>query len=678
MTRDLGWARDNAAATGAAFAALANRLASRAELAPLAERARRRSGELAQDKFTVMVVGEFKRGKSTLLNAMLGQNVLPAKTTPCTAIVTYIRHGTTPEVEVHFNDGRPLEHLSPADFAKRYELKVADTRLDSEAVREEVQDRFSTVDYAVFRAPSTLCADGVEFVDTPGLREHDARTRRVLENLATADAIIMVLDAQTGLNMDERDFIDLKLKPLGLHRHVFFVVNRWNLLLESLVDPSDEEAVRRMQEEHLQFIGERLLPFAALAGGDVAAKRIFKVNALGALRLRLKGQRGADLEATEVPAFERALAEFLVNDRHAARHEKDRAIVEGIEGEASALFKGLVARARAPLAGMEEERRRLDANLGQFRRIKVNIESLIQAQAAEAGRELAGSLEGYLKEELYGEGKLAAKVGELDLGDLEHITTQYRLLGDLWRSHEAKLSTRIASQLQHAVGQMITRCLTSWREAWLEPILRARTADLERLLKQEAGEYVRVMAEIRGGGGGRVPTEDEITAKIRQWIGEYSVSLPQATQGATVHLASLAASIGGEVILHSTSGLLLPKILLPGVGIAVSLVIAVLRHQQTRDKVRAAIVQALKDKERELLLDQQARMSEAVNAAFGKIAGPISSSIEGEIAVISASMTDLIARRHDASFSADAFALEIADFAAGVHADCEAVRRLAS
>ena len=129
--RDLGSAHENARATSGGFAALADRLATRPDLGPLAERARRRSAELAQNKFTVMVVGEFKRGKSTLLNAMLGAAVLPAKTTPCTAIVTYIRHGERPEVEVHFNDGRPPELLPPAEFARRYELKVSDTRIDT-------------------------------------------------------------------------------------------------------------------------------------------------------------------------------------------------------------------------------------------------------------------------------------------------------------------------------------------------------------------------------------------------------------------------------------------------------------------------------------------------------------------------------------------------------------------
>src|SRR5450432_2915292 len=48
--------------------------------------------------FRVLVVGEFKRGKSTLINALLGANLLPANVTPTTALLTLIKYG--PEVEI--------------------------------------------------------------------------------------------------------------------------------------------------------------------------------------------------------------------------------------------------------------------------------------------------------------------------------------------------------------------------------------------------------------------------------------------------------------------------------------------------------------------------------------------------------------------------------------------------
>jgi hypothetical protein len=62
-------------------------------------------GRLAAGRLRVAVVGEAKRGKSTLINALLGQPVLPAGVTPLTAVATMVRHGTQPRVEARYRDG---------------------------------------------------------------------------------------------------------------------------------------------------------------------------------------------------------------------------------------------------------------------------------------------------------------------------------------------------------------------------------------------------------------------------------------------------------------------------------------------------------------------------------------------------------------------------------------------
>ncbi|MCC3771121.1 dynamin family protein, partial [Streptomyces sp. UNOC14_S4] len=48
------------------------------------------------DAFRVMVVGDFKRGKSTFVNALLGAQVLPVKAVPATAVITEVKFGEPP------------------------------------------------------------------------------------------------------------------------------------------------------------------------------------------------------------------------------------------------------------------------------------------------------------------------------------------------------------------------------------------------------------------------------------------------------------------------------------------------------------------------------------------------------------------------------------------------------
>ena len=83
-------------------------------------------------RLRVLVAGEAKRGKSTLINALLGRDVLPSGVTPLTAVATTVRYGDDSRVEVVFRDGHEEKHPlgALADFVTekrnpRNERKVA-------------------------------------------------------------------------------------------------------------------------------------------------------------------------------------------------------------------------------------------------------------------------------------------------------------------------------------------------------------------------------------------------------------------------------------------------------------------------------------------------------------------------------------------------------------------------
>ena len=62
---------------------------------------------LLEGRFHLAVLGQVKRGKSTLINALLGEDVLPSSVVPLTVIPTFIRYGIQRQIRVRFNDGRP-------------------------------------------------------------------------------------------------------------------------------------------------------------------------------------------------------------------------------------------------------------------------------------------------------------------------------------------------------------------------------------------------------------------------------------------------------------------------------------------------------------------------------------------------------------------------------------------
>ena len=61
--------------------------------------------------FRLLVLGDMKRGKSTFLNALIGEKLLPSDVNPCTAVLTVLRYGLEKKVTVYFNDGKSPQQL---------------------------------------------------------------------------------------------------------------------------------------------------------------------------------------------------------------------------------------------------------------------------------------------------------------------------------------------------------------------------------------------------------------------------------------------------------------------------------------------------------------------------------------------------------------------------------------
>ena len=105
-------------------------------------------------RLRVLVAGEAKRGKSTLINALLGRALLPAGVTPLTAVATTVRYGDDPHAQVRFADGHEEKQPLPA---------LPDLVTERGNPRNQRHIAAVTV-----YADAPLLADGVELVDTPG------------------------------------------------------------------------------------------------------------------------------------------------------------------------------------------------------------------------------------------------------------------------------------------------------------------------------------------------------------------------------------------------------------------------------------------------------------------------------------------------------------------------------
>jgi len=329
----------------AAVPALAARPALRALLDAALDTARCR----------VLVLGNFKRGKSTLINALLGARLLPARMTPATAVLCTLRHAPALRITVSFIDGRPPMALSLPELEDYVCLPdpAASSMGDEEGAARRFRPEIAGVEIGL---PWPLLRDGVEVVDSPGLNESGDRGARTLAALDDADLIVYVLSATEALAADERDTLAERLWDRG-HRTILFAVNYIN----------------RIEEEELPPVRERLAdglaPFAAVG----ASPALYFLGARPALLAHLRGDADA-LAASGVPALHDALA-ALTGPRRAVPLRRARlralcAAVATVEDEGV----GAVVRAVAALARQEEDRRPLAARLAALERARAATE----------------------------------------------------------------------------------------------------------------------------------------------------------------------------------------------------------------------------------------------------------------------------------------------------------------
>jgi len=152
-----------------------SRLAQELGAEPVAEEASELAARVSEGRFYVACVGQFKRGKSTLLNALVGHAVVPTGFVPVTAVPTVVRFGDELHARVRMRDGSWQD--------------IAISALKEYVTEELNPENKRGVDGAEVFVPSPLLSSGMCFVDTPGLGSV------FTGNTATTQAFIPHIDA---------------------------------------------------------------------------------------------------------------------------------------------------------------------------------------------------------------------------------------------------------------------------------------------------------------------------------------------------------------------------------------------------------------------------------------------------------------------------------------------------
>jgi len=198
---------------------------------------------LMEDAYTVLVLGEVNRGKSTFINALIGRDILPTDVRVCTSRVFRVVHGASDAYRLRFEDGSTrtitLNDL-PRYGSQAFELDEVNRGLD-QAIR-----------WIEIETDVRFLPDGVVLLDTPGLGSMFASHAQIVQRLLPlSDAAIFVLDSDNPITRLELDVLE---QILTVTPSVFFIQTKF----DQHNDVTWKEQRRRNEAILKQQFGDRL------------------------------------------------------------------------------------------------------------------------------------------------------------------------------------------------------------------------------------------------------------------------------------------------------------------------------------------------------------------------------------------------------------------------------------
>lgn len=263
--------------------------------------------KLEERKFAVGILGEFKRGKSTVINSLLEKEIMPADILPTSATMNRVTYDMTPHVELLMRDGTVME--IGIDELPDYVTKLDERREAQAALVEE----------AIVYYPCKFCQNGVDIVDTPGLNDDERMSRITEEIIPKLDVVIMVLVHDSPFSSSEADFVLNKLMTSDLGRILFLVNKIDTLRRESDRVRAIENIKSRIQEKVLEST-KRIYGEGSQEYQDTKRKlgniKVFPFSALDALDGKLEGEPELIAKSGTIP-FEQELTRMLTEERGA-------------------------------------------------------------------------------------------------------------------------------------------------------------------------------------------------------------------------------------------------------------------------------------------------------------------------------------------------------------------------
>lgn len=418
---------------------------------------------LAEDRFNLVVVGQFSRGKTSLMNAILGVDRLPTSILPLTSVITAVSYGDRERVVIHWDWWSYTSEVPISELAQ-YVTQEGNPGNQRRVSRAEVQ------------LPVELLRLGFYFIDTPGIGSAiAANTTTTTGFLPEADAVIFLTSFESPLAEVELQFLEQVRRHV---RKVFVVINKCDL-----VPPEEQDAVVAFVQVRLQEVfGE--MP------------RLYSVSARDGLAAKRSGDHD-DLIRSGLPELEADLIDFLQTDK-------------------TREFLGRIANRTAKLLSQQavefEVSRTLSVNVEKAKSFDGQITDRVNKVRTEREK-TTDRLRSVLRLELPRHFE-----AELDL-----ILTEVRTAADREVRQYLSADHISADSFESDLAMKVHAAVNKILSAWLAQHEKDFQQAVDGLVRKELGGIESALAELRrlGADSGGLTQEDSGTA------GQFDEMLPE-------------------------------------------------------------------------------------------------------------------------------------------------------
>lgn len=185
-------------------------------------------------KFHLAILGEFKRGKSTLVNSIIGKELLPHDVLPTTATINVLEFGEEENCTIAWMDG------------KTEELELSRTGLSRLSVGGDLDA--SKIKHVLIKLSLPLLKQEIVIIDTPGVNDISKSRREVTEQiLPYCDAAVFLLDAVAPVTKSEAEFLETKILTQKIDS-IIFVISKIDRLDEEEMEDAINGAKKRLRD----------------------------------------------------------------------------------------------------------------------------------------------------------------------------------------------------------------------------------------------------------------------------------------------------------------------------------------------------------------------------------------------------------------------------------------------